>query len=147
MNTCTLMTRELITGKLQRSEVLFQAKDGQSPSERLYTNSSRPFFHKQSQIDTETVFLDADYIKGILTSLLKVAMPLCEVSPPKDEVRYSERYALTITESARFFGIGENKLRQMVEENPDADWLLQNGFRTLIKRELLEQWLNSTDTI
>lgn len=50
-----------------------------------------------------------------------------------------EKYTLSIEEAARYFRIGENKLRKMAEENPDAPWVLMNGNRIQIKRKLFEQ--------
>lgn len=38
-----------------------------------------------------------------------------------------EKYTLTIEEAARYFRIGEKKLRKLAEENPDASWLIMNG--------------------
>jgi len=52
-----------------------------------------------------------------------------------------EKYLLTIEEGARYFGIGENKLRKSAEENEDSDYILSNGNRRLIKRKRLEQYL------
>lgn len=58
-----------------------------------------------------------------------------------------ERYALTIEEAAKYFRIGENKLRRLAEENPFADWLLQNGNRTLIKRKQFEKFIDTLNAI
>lgn len=44
-----------------------------------------------------------------------------------------EKYTLTIEEAARYFRIGEKKLRKLAEENPDASWLIMNGNRVQIK--------------
>ena len=38
-----------------------------------------------------------------------------------------EKYTLTIEEAAKYFLIGENKLRKLVEENPTANWVILNG--------------------
>ena len=35
-----------------------------------------------------------------------------------------EKYTLTIEEAAKYFRIGEKKLRKLVEENSDASWLI-----------------------
>ena len=43
-----------------------------------------------------------------------------------------EKYTLTIEEAARYFRIGEKKLRKLAEENPDASWLIMNGNRVQI---------------
>ena len=43
-----------------------------------------------------------------------------------------EKYTLTIEEAAKYFRIGENKLRKLAEENPTANWVIQsNGDRAL----------------
>lgn len=57
------------------------------------------------------------------------------------------KYGLTITEASEYFGIGEKKLRQMVQENGSADFLLNNGVKVLIKRTKFEQFLDETCSI
>ena len=58
-----------------------------------------------------------------------------------------EKYTLTIEEAARYFRIGEMKLRKLVEENPDAGWLIMNGNRAQIKRRQFEKVIDSLDVI
>lgn len=58
-----------------------------------------------------------------------------------------EKYTLTIEEAARYFRIGEKKLRKLVEENPDAGWLIMNGNRAQIKRRQFEKVIDSLDVI
>ena len=53
-----------------------------------------------------------------------------------------ERYTLSVEEAAEYFRIGENKLRKMVNENKDADYLLWNGNRPQIKRKKFEQFID-----
>ena len=36
-----------------------------------------------------------------------------------------EKYTLTIEEAAKYFRIGENKLRKLAEENPNANWVMR----------------------
>ena len=50
-----------------------------------------------------------------------------------------EKYTLTIEEAAKYFRIGEKKLRKLVEENSDASWL--------IKRRQFEKVIDSLDVI
>lgn len=57
------------------------------------------------------------------------------------------KYTLTITEASEYFNIGEKKLRQMVQENSTADFLLNNGVKVLIKRTKFEQFLDETCSI
>ena len=58
-----------------------------------------------------------------------------------------EKYTLTIEEAAKYFRIGEKKLRQLVEENSDASWLIMNGNRVQIKRRQFEKVIDSLDVI
>lgn len=58
-----------------------------------------------------------------------------------------EKYTLTIEEAARYFRIGEKKLRKLAEENPDASWLIMNGNRVQIKRSQFEKVIDSLDVI
>lgn len=57
------------------------------------------------------------------------------------------KYCLSIEEAADYFRLGENKLRAMISSNPNADYLLWNGNRAQIKRELFERFLNEQNTI
>ena len=63
------------------------------------------------------------------------------------EVPIWEKYTLTIEEAARYFRIGEKKLRKLAEENPDASWLIMNGNRVQIKRRQFEKVIDSLDVI
>lgn len=62
-------------------------------------------------------------------------------------IPYWEKYMLTLREAAEYFHIGEKKLRQIVEENIDADFLLTSGNRIMIKRKLFEEFLDSSSVI
>lgn len=62
-------------------------------------------------------------------------------------VPINKKYSLTIEESAAYFRIGENKLRRLAGENPNAKWILMNGNRIQIKREQFEKILDETSTI
>ena len=53
-----------------------------------------------------------------------------------------KRYALTITEAAEYYHIGENKLRMIADEHPEADFIIMNGNRILIKRQKFEEYLD-----
>ena len=58
-----------------------------------------------------------------------------------------ERYTLTIEEAAKYFRIGENKLRRLAEENKNAGWLIMNGKRIQIKRKQFEKVIDTLDVI
>ncbi len=59
----------------------------------------------------------------------------------------SEKYALTIKEAASYFNIGENKLRNMVKSNKNADYLFWNGNRAMIKRVMFEKYMDRADCL
>lgn len=64
------------------------------------------------------------------------------------EISLSEKYALTIVEACKYFGIGEHTLRRLIANNKkDTDWLLYIGNRTMIKRRKFEQYLDKTDAL
>jgi hypothetical protein len=54
---------------------------------------------------------------------------------------------LTLREAAEYFHIGEKKMRQVVEENQNAEFLLESGNRVMIKRKLFEQFLDRASVI
>ena len=43
------------------------------------------------------------------------------------EIPIWEKYALSIEEAADYFGIGQKKIRKIVDENPTAEFVLKNG--------------------
>ena len=57
------------------------------------------------------------------------------------------RYLLTITEAAEYYHIGEGKLRRIVEEHYDSDFIVMNGNGALIKKEKFETFLDDASVI
>ena len=66
-------------------------------------------------------------------------------SPPV--IPFWEQYTLTIEEAAKYFRIGERKLRWLATENPTADFVLMNGNRVQIKRKLFERYIDSASVV
>ena len=48
---------------------------------------------------------------------------------------------------AAYFRIGEGKLRKLVSENPNAEYLLWNGNRVQIKRERFERFVDTLRSV
>lgn len=69
------------------------------------------------------------------------------VTMKDNKISLSEKFLLSFEEAAQYFGIGEQKLRNManIEENPK--WVIQSGCRRLIKRVLFEEILLKAETI
>ena len=57
------------------------------------------------------------------------------------------KYSLTVSEASEYFNIGEKKLRQLVQENDTADFILNNGVKVLIKRIKFEQFIDSVSCL
>lgn len=58
-----------------------------------------------------------------------------------------EKYVLSIKEAAAYFGIGENKLRNLISQNRYADYIFWNGNRAQIKRRKFEDYVDDLETI
>lgn len=57
------------------------------------------------------------------------------------------RYTLTIEEAARYYHIGEGKLRTLIDIHPNEDFYVMNGNRALIKREKFERYLDQATAV
>ena len=64
-----------------------------------------------------------------------------------NEIPYWEKYMLTLREAAEYFHICEKKMRQIVDENMDANFLLESGNRVMIKRKFFEEFLDRASVI
>lgn len=58
------------------------------------------------------------------------------------QIPFWEKYTLSVEEASAYFRIGENKLRKIINENNDADYILWNGNRPQIKRRLFERYID-----
>lgn len=64
-----------------------------------------------------------------------------------NEIPIWQKYTLSIEEAAEYFRIGQKRLRQMVADNPTADYILLNGNRVQIKRKLFEDYIDTATTV
>lgn len=53
-----------------------------------------------------------------------------------------EKYSLSVEEAAAYFRIGENNIRNIISQNPDANFWFWNGNRKQIKRKLFEKYMD-----
>ena len=65
----------------------------------------------------------------------------------ENDVRICEKYALTVAEAAVYFGIGEKKLRSMIQNYDHLGLFLQNGAKYTIKQQKFEAFLNDAYAI
>lgn len=57
------------------------------------------------------------------------------------------KYSLTIREASEYFNLGEKKLRQIIQEQPQEDFILNNGTKVLIKRVKFEQFIDAVSCV
>ena len=63
------------------------------------------------------------------------------------EIPFFEKYMLTIDEASLYFHIGEKKMYEVVRNHEGAKWMLYNGQRIMIKKELFAKWLDQQAVI
>lgn len=63
------------------------------------------------------------------------------------QIETSQKFCLTVKEASAYFGIGEKKIRQLINENKHADYVICNGAKYLIKRKQFEAFLESAYSI
>jgi len=57
------------------------------------------------------------------------------------------KYSLSVAEAARYFGIGEGRIYQIIAEHQTADFILEIGSHVKIKRVLFEHYLDNISCI
>jgi hypothetical protein len=63
------------------------------------------------------------------------------------QVPIHQKYVLSIDEAALYFHIGVNRLRKLVSEHKNADWVLWNQTHALIKRARFEKFIDSVNVL
>lgn len=63
-----------------------------------------------------------------------------------DKINLSDKYVLSISEAALYFGIGEKKIRKILVEHFD-ELALQNGVKLMVKRKAFEKFIDRTSSI
>ena len=58
------------------------------------------------------------------------------------QMPFWEKYTLTVYEAQIYFHIGEKKMKEILGDNPDADFILMSGKRTMIKRKRFEPFID-----
>lgn len=71
-----------------------------------------------------------------MNNTFNMGMAIPEIAP-------QYKVCLTVDETAGVFGIGKCTLRKLIEKNPNADYLLHIGSKTLFKRTKFEEFINA----
>ena len=65
----------------------------------------------------------------------------------KENLSIAHKYSLSVSEADLYFGIGEKRLRAIINENQGADYILEIGTHIRIKREKFEEYLNNATAL
>ena len=57
-------------------------------------------------------------------------------------IPFWECYTMSVEEAAAYFRVGINKLRRIISEDVNADFILWNGNRAQIKRLKFEEYID-----
>ncbi|MCI8365086.1 MAG: excisionase [Eubacterium sp.] len=63
------------------------------------------------------------------------------------EIPLWQKYTLSVEEASKYFRIGQAKLRRLINENEEADFILWNGNRPQIKRKQFEEFIDKLNVI
>lgn len=53
-----------------------------------------------------------------------------------------KKYTLSVQEAAEYFGFSDKKIRKIVDEHENDNFILWNGTRPRIKRQLFEKFID-----
>ena len=68
--------------------------------------------------------------------------------PKKEkEIPFFEKYLLTVDEASLYFHIGEKKMYEVVRNHEGAKWMIYNGQRIMIKKDMFAMWLDEQAAI
>lgn len=65
-----------------------------------------------------------------------------EIKKIKNSIPVWKKYTLTLEEASAYFRIGYQKLKRLIDESPDAEFILWNGNRAQIKRKMFEKFVD-----
>ncbi len=65
----------------------------------------------------------------------------------KENFSIAQKYSLSVSEASLYFGIGEKRLRAIINENQGANYILEIGTHIRIKREKFEEYLNNATAL
>lgn len=58
-----------------------------------------------------------------------------------------QKYTLSVQEAAEYFGFSDKKIRKIVDEHENDSFILWNGTRPRIKRQLFEKFVDEKLTV
>lgn len=62
--------------------------------------------------------------------------------PQQLQMPWWNKYTLSVQEAAEYFGFSDKKIRKIIDEHENSNFVLWNGTRPRIKRQLFEQFVD-----
>jgi len=79
--------------------------------------------------------------------MIFISMTESNMTIDKGIVPIWKKFTLTVNEAAQYFNLGEKKIRKLAEDYNDYGFVLQNGNKTLIKRNKFEEFINKINAV
>lgn len=70
---------------------------------------------------------------------------MTELQEEKQEILqmpWWNKFTFSVQETANYFGFSDKKVRKIIDENENADFVLWNGTRPRIKKDLFAKFVN-----
>lgn len=58
-----------------------------------------------------------------------------------------EKYCISVDEAAAYSGIGENRLRDIIQDNPELPFIIWKDEQVVIHRKKFESWVMTLNHI
>lgn len=58
-----------------------------------------------------------------------------------------EKYCISVDEAAAYSGIGENRLRDIIQDNPELPFIIWKDEQVVIHRKKFENWVMTLNHI
>lgn len=97
----------------------------------------------RNSTELEDKVIELERCIAMLTALVEKSSG----SEGRHDMPFYMKHLLSIDEAAVYFSLGENKLRTLIKNNPDADYLLHSGKIVKIKRQMFADYLDRTNYI
>ena len=97
----------------------------------------------RNSTELEEKVIELERCIAMLTALVEKSSG----SEGRHDMPFYMKHLLSIDEAAVYFSLGENKLRTLIKNNPDADYLLHSGKIVKIKRQMFADYLDRTNYI
>lgn len=109
---------------------------------KIYNMTTNPWYNSPQ-------FLPRQSMAQSLFLYYPIAIRRCSLMAGRQitEIPLWQKYTLTVEEASLYFRIGQAKLRRLINENEDADFILWNGNRPQIKRKQFEEFIDKLNVI